>query len=319
MLICSRKKAGIIILLMNFIKLEPSNYPEFKPYFNHQRYHLCPYSLGSIIAWSNNVYHPFGAIQNGAVIVYADFIGRPEKRHLILPISPEKEYTPDELADLSKELGIFTYWFVPEEYILRYGEERISEFFSIREQEGLHDYIYNKEDLAGLKGNKYSKKRNLIHQFMRNYIHNGNVKVEPITDSSVDECLEFLDVWCEENDCGKDPSEDDLACEKVAAQNTLKNMALFEAKGLQLRIDGNISAFGIASQLTDDMGVLQYEKAKSSIKGLYQYFDQQCAEILFNGKTYINKESDMGEPGLMHAKKSYHPIRQVKSYSLKLI
>jgi hypothetical protein len=64
------------------------------------------------------------------------------------------------------------------------------------------------------------------------------------------------------------------------------------------------------------MGVLNFEKAFSDIKGLYQYFDRECARRLFPGMAYINKENDMGEPGLQKAKKSYYPDRIVSAYEL---
>mgnify|MGYP000405684838 CR=1 FL=1 len=60
------------------------------------------------------------------------------------------------------------------------------------------------------------------------------------------------------------------------------------------------------------------EKADAEIKGLYQYFDQQCARRLFNGYTYINKESDLGIAGLAKSKRSYYPVEKVKAYRLLL-
>lgn len=100
--------------------------------------------------------------------------------------------------------------------------------------------------------------------------------------------------------------------------NTLVNIDLLDVRGLYLRVDGMISAFGIASYLTDEMGVLHFEKAFAGIKGLYQYFDNLCAKSLFDGFTYINKESDMSMPGLAKVKKSYHPAMMIKSYRLDL-
>jgi hypothetical protein len=91
---------------------------------------------------------------------------------------------------------------------------------------------------------------------------------------------------------------------------------MFHLNGILIRVDGVVSAFGIASHLTDNMGVLHFEKAFASMKGLYQYFDRECARRLFGNYTYINKESDMGIPGLAKAKKSYHPVMRVKSYKL---
>jgi hypothetical protein len=40
--------------------------------------------------------------------------------------------------------------------------------------------------------------------------------------------------------------------------------------------------------------------------------------MLFDGFTFLNKESDMGIPGLAKAKRSYHPVRMVRSFKLVL-
>ena len=98
----------------------------------------------------------------------------------------------------------------------------------------------------------------------------------------------------------------------------LEHMGLLKLKGIILRIDGEVNAFGVAAFPRDDMGSLHFEKADAGIKGLYQYFDRECARRLFHGYTYINKESDMGIPGLAKAKLSYHPAMRVKSYKLTL-
>ena len=169
-----------------------------------------------------------------------------------------------------------------------------------------------------LKGNKYSKKRNLIHQFERDCLAKKTVTVESMTETSKDECIDFLDTWCAERDCNMDTDEN-LACEREALIHTMENMELMEVRGLMLRIDGNLAAFGMASFLTQEMGVLHYEKALSSIKGLYQYFDNVCAKQLLNDYKFTNKENDMGLPGLKKSKKSYHPAMIVRSYELKLI
>lgn len=66
------------------------------------------------------------------------------------------------------------------------------------------------------------------------------------------------------------------------------------------------------------MATLNFEKAFSGIKGLYQYLDNECAKKLFKGFRYINKESDMNLPNLAEAKQSYHPLFRVKSFSLTL-
>ncbi len=303
--------------MINFKPLTPSDHADYRHYFENQRYPLCAYSLPSIIAWTNREHHPLGAVFDDAVIVAAEFETVKRNRHLLLPVSPEREFSPDELVDVAKAAGHNQYWFVPEEYIDRFGADAVKRHFEVRSHSAYDDYVYRVDDLAGLKGNRYSKKRNLINQFKREYVDPGKVTIEPIDPDNAEACLLFLEAWCRERDCDAD-DQMDLACEKLAAINTLNHIAVFGLKGILLRIDGNVSAFGVSAPLTGDMATLQYEKAFGSIKGLYQYFDNACARMLFNGYTYLNKESDMGIPGLAKAKKSYHPFKMVRSVRLIL-
>jgi hypothetical protein len=168
-----------------------------------------------------------------------------------------------------------------------------------------------------LKGNKYIRQRNLIHQFHKKYIQRGKVEVEMINHANTSACLNFLQKWCEIRDCNLEENEN-LACEKLATVTTLKNFDALEAMGILIRIGGEVSAFGVCSHLTDSMGVLNFEKAYPDIKGLYQFLDNECAKRLFPGYTYINKESDMNLPNLAQSKKSYNPIIMIKSYCLTL-
>ena len=303
--------------MMNFTQLTPPDFARYRSYFVNQRYELCAYSLSSIIAWTNDEYKPYGAEYADAFTVAAEFKTDTQNRHLLLPVSPRRQFPPDELAALAREAGHTQYWFVPAAYIEDFGEDAVGRHFDMAGHAAYDDYVYRVADLAELKGNRYAKKRNLIKQFQRNYVDAGKVAVEPITADNAEACLQFLEEWCRERDCDAD-DQMDLSCEKQAAINTLMHLDAFDVKGILLRIEGQVSAFGISAPLTRNMATLQYEKAFSSIKGLYQYFDNTCARTLFNGYTYLNKESDMGIPGLAKAKQSYHPTRMVQSVRLVL-
>jgi uncharacterized protein len=302
-------------MIMKQIKY--SDYPRLKEFFRRQRYPLCVYSLPSVMAWSNEYYMPYGTVENDALIVAAEFTKKKGNRHLILPISPSREYSPEELYGLAKKLGFTSYWFVPGEYLERYDKSLIKSLFRVTIQKEFEDYVYKTDDLSELKGNKYSQKRNLIHQFERDYLSKGRTEVGGINGSVSSECIDFLEKWCKERDCDT-AGNDDLACEKEAAINTIQHIDNIDVNGIYLRVDGEISAFGIACYLTDDMGVLHFEKAFGGVKGLYQYFDNLCAKRLFSGYRYINKESDMNIPGLAKVKQSYHPEMRIKSYRLDL-
>ena len=299
---------------MKFTPITFSDFQHLKPYFDRQSHELCSYLLPGIIAWRNDSFEAFQTVSGDDLILSARVEGR---SCLFLPLDPVDQIPPDRLQDLSLDTGIPDFFPVPDQYLKYYGMNQVADLFHIEEMPKHSDYVYRVEDLAQLKGNIYSKKRNLINQFERKYLNEGRVAVAPITPADTVACLEFLEEWCLSNDCdGED--KDELACEKEAAKYTLKHLDALGSKGLLLRIDDEICAFGIGARLTTDMGVLNFEKAFSDIKGLYQYFDRECARRLFAGFKYINKENDMGEPGLQKAKKSYHPVRIVKAYQLTL-
>lgn len=300
---------------MNLQQITLEDYDRFLPFFKNQTYPLCAYSLPSIIAWTAECYYPVAAILEESLIVAAENANDVKQRHLLLPISPEKDWTPAALHKLAKDAGFDCFRFVPEEWIEKKGIANLEEFFSIKEQPGLSDYVYKREDLAELAGRKYSKKRNLISQFEKAY-GPERIDVDFIRQEDIQGCLNCLEKWCTERDCDQDP-ETSMACEKKAASRALHLMDDTDFRGLRLKLDSEIVAFGIANRLTNGMGVLHFEKAVNEYKGLYQYFDRECARKLFpEDILFINKESDMDEPGLAQAKESYHPAFRVKSFEL---
>lgn len=296
--------------------LKVHDYPVLKPFFSVQPYRLSTYSLSSIIAWSIPTLQAFYTIDGDTLIICYKSSTHPERNHLLLPLTKGSSLTAHYLHKIAVSLDIKQYWFVPENYLSTI--DGIKNFFSIHEHPEYDDYIYLTTDLATLKGNKYTRQRNLIHQFQRNYHESGRVTVEPITQQNVPDCFDFLQKWCDLRHCNIAQNEN-LACERMATENALRYIEILEFKGIAIRIDGEVSAFGIASRLTDDMAVLNFEKAFPHIKGLYQYLDHECAKRLFSSYTYINKESDMNIPSLAHSKNSYKPVAKLKSYRLTIL
>lgn len=298
-------------------QLDVTDYKKLKVFFENQQNRLSTYSLLSLIVWSNPKLYAHYTIENNTLIIGNKSYNKPEDNHLILPISPTEEITPEYLFVIARKLGFSKYWFIPEDFLLKYDRKEIEFYFTVTAQTKFDDYVYLTEDLVHLKGNKYIKQRNLIHQFYKTYLDRGKVDIEMISPDNAKDCLNFLQEWCDLRKCDFDQNED-LACEKMATTAALNNIDTLEPRGLLIRIDSVVSAFGISSILTDNMGVLNFEKAYPHIKGLYQFLDNECSKRLFKGYKYINKESDMNLPNLAQSKKSYNPVMMVKSYRLTL-
>jgi len=297
-------------------KLERKAYNYLREFFREMPYRLSIYSLPSLIAWGEGSYHAFYDEAGDALILSIE--EHTKDRYLLMPISKEV-WAPTWLYELALATGIGQIRFVPRDYIQTVGEDSIWPWFEIKEEVEYADYVYLTSDLAELKGNKYAAKRNLIHQFARDYLDKNRVEVGQIAKSHRQECLAFLEKWCEERHCDGQGEEKILLCEKQAIACALDTIEELPWRGIYVKIDGEVCGFAIMSPLTGEMGVLNFEKAYGSIKGLYQFLDRECARRLFFDLTFINKESDMGLPTLRETKNSYHPREMIKSFRLTAI
>ena len=66
-------------------------------------------------------------------------------------------------------------------------------------------------------------------------------------------------------------------------------------------------AFAVGEQINEDTLVVHIEKAFSEVPGAYAIINQQFLVHEADGLKYVNREDDVGEPGLRKAKLSYHP------------
>lgn len=299
-----------------FNRLKTEDYPALKSYFERHLYPLCEYSLPSIIAWNHCIYEVSWKIEGDLLLVAETDIEPPADRRLLMPLPlPFREVAPAELADIACANRRAPFYYVPEDYYCRHREE-LEKRFTAAEQPGYADYIYSTQDLARLAGHKYSKKRNLVAQFNRAAAAGLKVSLEPVAAANGQECLQLLDKWSHDPDTGANGEL--LACERKAIGRALKYWDRLELRGLLVRLDGAIAGFALGSPLGPDGCVLNFEKAMDGVKGLYQFLDQEFAKSLPPSCAFVNKESDLGKPGLAKAKDSYYPCRKVKSYTLHL-
>ncbi len=300
---------------MTFEHLTPNHYHMLSPFFKEQTFELCYYSLSSLIAWSHSKAYTFYKRYNNLLVLGRNFPQKPHENHLLMPMVLSGWAAPSDLITASDITGIDTFWNIPEGFVKK-EMDHLSKEFEISGQPKYHDYIFKTSDLALLKGRKYSKKRNLVNQFVKEVWDKETVEIHKITKESAKRCKDFLDSWWQKS--GFDASNEDAAGELAAAKNALDMIDAIELKGVYLSVNNEIKAYGIGSRLTDTIGGFHFEKADPDIKGLYQFFDQQCARRLFSDHyEWINKECDMGLPGLAQAKKSYYPDRIEKSYLLQ--
>ena len=184
----------------------------------------------------------------------------------------------------------------------------------IEENRDHWDYVYSVEELIALKGKKFHKKKNLLNQFKKGY----DYQYEPMGPECVEEVLEMQDEWFkwyEENN----PSEA-LKAENHAITRVLHNIDQIEGlTGATLRVEGKVIAYTVAEPLCEDSLVIHFEKGDIRFKGVYQAVNQMFLENDGAEYTNVNREQDLGDPGLRKAKLSYNPSFFLKKFNARLL
>ncbi len=173
------------------------------------------------------------------------------------------------------------------------------------------DYLYRTEELAGLHGNKYHSKRNHINNFVRSNAFHYDI----LTDNYLKSCLELTERWCGLRRCEEDLN---LLGEWDAIGEALANYHDLHLHGAVIEMNGNVEAFTCGELLNENVAVIHIEKANPEISGLYAAINQKFVENSWHGVKYINREQDLGEPGLRQVKISYHPDHFVEKYRIQL-
>lgn len=183
--------------------------------------------------------------------------------------------------------------------------------YQISEDRDNADYVYLTSDLAKLAGRKYAKKRNHVKNCLEQY----HCEYEPFSPKIIAECLAMQSQWCEMRECAVNLG---LAGEDAAIRETLEHFEEFNCIGGAIRVDGKIAAYAVGEWLNPDTAVWHFEKAMPDITGLGQLINHWFALHALSGFTYVNREQDLGIPGLRQAKESYCPDHLVEKYTVRL-
>ncbi|MBN1861247.1 MAG: DUF2156 domain-containing protein [Candidatus Thermoplasmatota archaeon] len=175
------------------------------------------------------------------------------------------------------------------------------------ENRDFFDYIYRSSDLADLPGTKYGKIRNRLNKFTKNFSYT----IEEITKGNIDEVHEFLKRWCLWRDC---ESDELLENERKAILYAMAHFVDLGLQGLALRINRTIQAIAIYEKMRQDTIVVHFEKGSPDFDGVYKAINMETAQRVRQTIPYINREEDLGVPGLRQAKLSYHPDHFVELY-----
>lgn len=209
-------------------------------------------------------------------------------------------------CDLLLEAGLELYG-VEAEYVSRYLENVEHEIIEDRDS---FDYLYLREELAVLPGNRFHKKKNRINYFAVRHAH----EVHLFSSQHLCGCLQLLDEWAKVAEVEGNRS---FELEMDATVEALAQADALGLEGVVVTVGGVVRAFAVGERLNRETAVCHFEKADHFMEGLSQLVNREFARLLFNDCRYVNREQDLGESGLRNAKLSYHPVELVKKFKVR--
>ena len=173
-------------------------------------------------------------------------------------------------------------------------------FLEVKEDRANSDYVYRTESLINLSGRKYHRKRNHLKQFRNRYSY----RYQPLNGDWIDACLELEEQWCRLKSCLEHPA---LLNEERAIHEVLHHYDKLNCQGAAIVVDERVVAFSLGEPLNPDTVVIHVEKANPEFSGSYAVINQEFCQNSWSDFAFMNREQDLGDPGLRQSKLSYYP------------
>ncbi|MBQ3188933.1 MAG: DUF2156 domain-containing protein [Bacteroidaceae bacterium] len=269
----------------------------------------CDYTPGNLVMWARFMQYQY-AIEEDTLFVKCKSQADMASMAFLVPIGElplsESIARLQEYCEFHKQALRFTA--VPEPFI-----DELSTLLPnhrAAQLDGWSDYIYDAESLATLRGKALNKKRNRYNKF---------IAEQPVYDyhrctlNDIPEIAKFLvaDRDCQHN------REDNMRCyEQWQCIATVKNLKIYDQPAGVIKIDNQIVAFTLGEVFGNTL-YIHIEKAKREIVGAAEAINQLFINDMlseYKNIRMVNREEDLGDPGLRQAKKAYNPIKMLHRY-----
>lgn len=286
--------------MLTFKPIELEDKKIIDPFFKDLNYRISEFCFANLFTWGKKFGTHYSVADGWLIIRFKDDNGRNSylkpigagnlKDAIEMIIEDHKQFdTEFQIRGLTKKM-------------IDEIEAVMPGVFDYNLNRSVSDYIYTSEKLIHLRGKRLQSKRNHINRFKRE----NEWKYVSLTGKSAEvvECKRMLQEWMDENGEEKDPS---ILFEQKAIKLMLHNFEELELRGGFICVDGEVAAFTLGEELTEDTFVVHVEKAFTDIHGAYTIINQQFVENEVADYKYINREEDMGIESLRKAKLSYQP------------
>lgn len=281
------------------------------PYLHRYGSDSCQHSFVQMVGLANK-YGDEYCINDDILYIHRSRLDTEFKRVYLAPLGPVEDKLTDCVDALLSDCALYgkklSFETVTEEFAMAL-QEVCPHSFTFRKDRDLAEYIYSTEALSTLSGSKLDAKRNHINTFMSKY---PTATIEKINDSNIEDAKAFQRCWLASRNTYEADSR--LNIENDSISIYLDNYSDFDFDGIIIYIDGKVAGFAAGVPLSDQCMDEIIEKGNREYNGIYQVLCREFAARCCEGYKYINREEDIGIPGLRKAKESYHPLMLLAKY-----
>lgn len=284
--------------MIDFQKIDLSKKDLYNRYLMHCGDRGCEYSLSNLRMWGRQRV----AFINDYLTIFSQF-----ERSSVYPFPIGKgDVKPvlDALIQDARERGLecrFTA-LTPEDCATL--EELYPGQFCYHPDRDGSNYVYSIDNLADLPGRKFQKKRNHLNRFRQNH---PDCEFFPLEEKWMPGVEKVITAWYKAR---YDDNPHEYHMEQTALRRAFDHWEELGMEGLVMVEHGNVLALAIGSRLNEDTFDIHFEKALEDVDGAYAAINQAFAAHLrekYPQLRYLNREDDLGIPGLRKAKLSYYP------------
>ena len=282
---------------------------ELQPFAQAQYTRSCDYTPGNLVMWARFMDYRY-AIEQETLFIMCKSQADIKSPAFLAPIGKlPLDSSVALLNEYCKETGTALQFTAVPEPIAQELKELLPHH-TVTPLEEWSDYIYSAQSLATLQGKALNKKRNRYNKFIA---ENPTYTYNRCTNAELTEIARFL---AADRDCQHN-REDNMRCyEQWQCIATVKNIIHYSQPAGVIRVDGRIVAFTLG-ELFGNTLYIHIEKASRETAGAAEAINRLFIEDMLAenpGIEYVNREEDLGDPGLRQAKRAYNPIEMLDRY-----
>jgi uncharacterized protein len=252
---------------------------------------LSEYNFSNLLLFRKIHNYELVFLDNGHCIILG--LSRAKEPYLMPFTYP---YSMELLLTLMKEFHSSYIYPIPEERfdeIKKYGEVQVLDEES--------DYLYDRDLIQTLRGRHLDGQRNHV----RNLLSEHTLRMEHIQEHNIEHAFQVLKGWASQ----KKPYEQ---TDFEECQEALHLFSKLSLQGWLFFVDDKPSGFLLGEPLTEEVFLYHFIKTLP-FKGLAPCIFQEVAKDLPQQYKYLNWEQDLGLPGLRKFKKSFFPLKLLKT------